>query len=103
MTNRVGELNFGAPGEPRGDNIFCYPAPHVSRAAIDFARIFSRKRAAAVAAHSTVRINNDLAASQAGVALRSTDDETSSRVDEEFRFLAQHFGRQNSADHFLDA
>src|SRR5207253_4630041 len=70
MTDCVGELYFAFLGESGRDNIFRDPTSHVSRAAIDFARIFSGKCAAAVASHAAVAIDNNLAAGQTGVALR---------------------------------
>ena len=49
MTDGIGELHFATRREPRRDHVFRDPAAHVSRAAIDFARILAGKRAAAVA------------------------------------------------------
>ena len=54
-------------------------------------------------AHAAVGVHDDLAAGQAGVALRSADDETAGRVDEKFRFLREHFRRENFLDDILDA
>src|SRR5438046_219892 len=70
------------------DNIVRDPTSHVSRAAIDFARIFSGKCAAAVASHAAVAIDNNLAAGQTGVALRSADHEIAGGIDEKLRALA---------------
>ena len=53
--------------------------------------------------HAAVAIDDDLAAGETGVALRSADDETAGRVDEEFGRAVQHRSRQHFADHFLDA
>src|SRR5262249_13162519 len=63
MANRISELYFAFFCQPCRHYIFRNPASHVSRAAIAFARIFSRERASAMPAHSAVRIDNDLAAS----------------------------------------
>src|SRR4030095_12955556 len=64
--------------------------------------IFPRKSAAAVAAHSTVRINDNFAASEPGVALWAADHEISGRIHQKLRVLAYHFGGQNSFDDFLN-
>ncbi len=87
MANRVGELHFAFCRQTRRHHIFRNPASHVSSAAIDFARVFSRERASAVPAHSAIRIDDDLAPGQTGVALRSADHEVASRIDEELRLL----------------
>ena len=52
-------------------------------------------------AHAAVAIDDDLAAGQAGVALRSADDETAGRVNQKFGRACQHLVGQNFADHFL--
>src|SRR6266498_809978 len=69
MPDCVSELYFAFSCQPRGNHSLRHPAPHVSRTAIDFAWIFSRKSAAAAAPHSAVGINAHCAATQAGVAL----------------------------------
>ncbi len=53
-------------------------------------------------AHTAVRINDNLAASQTAVALRSTDYESSGRVDEAFGVVRQHVLRQNLLNDLLD-
>jgi hypothetical protein len=55
-----------------------------------------------MSAHSAVRINNDLAASQAGVALRAADDEIAGRVYQKLCFAVEHVPWQNFLDYFLD-
>ena len=81
MADGVRELHFAFFRQASSHHVLGDPATHVCRAAIDFARIFSRKRAAAMSAHSAVRVNNDLAAGQAGVALRTANDEIAGRID----------------------
>jgi hypothetical protein len=81
-TDGVGELDFAARRQTGGDDILRHPASHVSRAAIDFARIFAGKRAAAVPAHAAIAVDDNLATGQAGVALRTADDETAGRIDQ---------------------
>src|SRR6266480_2706278 len=102
VTDRVGELHFAFRCESGRDHIFRDPASHVSSAAIDFARIFSGKCAAAVSSHSAVAIDNDLSTGQAGVALRAADNEVSGRIDEKLCFGGQHLRRQNFFDDLFD-
>ena len=82
MANGVGELDFAAVGQSRRDDILRHITAHVSRAAIHFARIFAGKRAAAVTSHAAIAIDDNLAAGQAGVALRPADDETAGRINQ---------------------
>ena len=51
--------------------------------------------------HSTVGVDDDLAAGQAGVAHRSTDDETSSGIDVIFGIGVEQVGRNRGLDHVL--
>ena len=91
MANGIGELHFALSRQAGRDDILRDPASHVSGAAIDFARVFSGERAAAVPAHAAIGIDDDFAAGQAGVALRAADHETAGRIDEKLRFLDQAF------------
>jgi len=88
-------------GESGRNNIFRDPTSHVSRTAIDFARIFSGKCAAAVASHAAVAIDNNLAAGQTGVALRSANHEIAVGLT---RIACSRltFPSQNFFDHFFD-
>src|SRR5262245_33328143 len=88
MTNRIGELHFAFSGQTCRHHVFRNPTSHVSSAAIHFARIFSRERAAAVPTHSTIGIDDDFAPRQTSVALWAADHEVASRIDEELRFPA---------------
>src|SRR6185437_1809883 len=103
ITDGVGELNFRAGRQTGSHDVLGHVTAHVSRAAVDLRGVLAAERAAAVTAHAAVAIHDDLAAGQAGVALRSADHETAGRVDEELRlFVDQAFG-QYFLDDFLDA
>ena len=67
--------------EPRRDDVLGDPARGVARRPIDLGRILAAERAAAVATHPAVRVDDDLAAGETGVALRSADDEAAGRID----------------------
>src|SRR5258708_6140532 len=60
ITNGVGELNFTSVSKTSRYYVFSDVPAHVSRGSIDFRRIFTRKRAATVAAHSTIGVDNYL-------------------------------------------
>ena len=90
MTDGVGKLDFAARRESGGDDVLRHPAAHVSGAAIDLARVLAGKCAAAVTTHAAVAIDDDLAAGETGVALRSADDEAAGRIDEEFGRAVDH-------------
>jgi hypothetical protein len=86
----VGHLHFAAFREPGRDDVLRDVARGVGRRAVDLRRILARERAAAVPRHPAVRVGDDLAAGEAGVALGSADDEAAGRVDEDaHRVVAQ--------------
>src|SRR5260370_39425793 len=51
---------------------------------------------------STVRIDDDLASGEAGIALRAADDESSRRIDVEDRLLVEELGWNGRLDDLLD-
>ena len=61
-------------------NGFSNPAGDVCRGSIDFAVVLARECPAAVCSPSTVSVDNDLAASETGITLWSTDDEEPRRL-----------------------
>src|SRR5438067_7376554 len=103
IADRVGELNFATRGEASRDDILGDPAAHVSGAAIDLTRVLPGKRAAAVPAPAAVAVDDNLAAGQARIALRTADDETSGWVDEKLGGAVDHRFRKHLPNHLLDA
>src|SRR5207237_3409168 len=69
--DRVRELHFDFISESRRDDVLHDVTRHVARRAIDLCGIFARERAAAMTAAAAVRVDDDLAAGQAGITLRS--------------------------------
>ena len=102
ITDGVGELDFGAVREAGGHDVLGHPASHVGGAAVDFARVLAAESSAAVTAHAAVAVDDDFASGQAGVALRSADDEFAGRVDQILGVLGQHLGRENLLDQVVD-
>ena len=77
----VGDLDLEAVGEAGGDDVLGHPARGVRGGAVDLRRILAAERAAAVAGHAAVGVDDDLAPGQPGVAHRSAGDEPAGRVD----------------------
>ena len=73
--DRVGDLHLGAVGQAGGDDVLGDPARGVGGRAVDLRRVLAGERAAAVAGHAAVGVDDDLAAGQARVADRAADDE----------------------------
>ena len=103
VADGVGELDLGALGQTSGDNVLRHIATHVGGAAVHLGGILAGEGPAAVTTKATVAVHDDLAAGQAGVALRSTDDEVAGGVDEEFGLGGEHPLGQHLLDDFLDA
>src|SRR4029077_13630083 len=66
------ELNLDLTGETRGHDVLGNPARRICRGAINFRRILSTKCSAAMTGVTAIGIDNDLAARESGVTLRST-------------------------------
>ena len=77
-------------------------ARHVASRTIDLGRIFAAECATAVTSHAAIGIDDDLAASQSGVAHGAADDEASGRIDVVLGVLVQHFGGKRSLNHELE-
>jgi hypothetical protein len=93
----VGELELDFVGHAGGDEVLRDVARHVAGRAVDLRGIFPREGAAAVTAAAAVGVDDDLAARQAGVALRSADDEPTRRVDVEDGVVVDQRGRERPA------
>ena len=87
--DRVRELHHAALGEPGRDDVLGDVARHVAGRAVDLRRILARERAAAVRRRAAVGVDDDLAAGDAGVAVRAADDESAGRVDEDARLACR--------------
>ena len=101
-TDSVGQLDLAAVSETGGDNVLGDVAGRIGSTAVHLRRVFARESAAAMACPAAVRVDDDLAARQARVALRSADDELARRIDEDLRRIRQEFGRHDGLDDMLD-
>src|SRR6185436_19855900 len=80
--DRVGHLDLAAVREARGHDVLRHPAGGVAGGAVDLGGVLAAERAAAVAGHAAVGVDDDLAAGEPAVAHRAADDELAGRVDE---------------------
>src|SRR4249919_2951785 len=79
--DRVGDLHFALVGQAGGDDVLRHVTRGISGRTVDLRRILARERAAAVAGHAAVAVDDDLAAGQAAVAHRAADHEDAGRID----------------------
>ena len=106
-TDRIGDLDRAALGKAGRDHVLGEIARCVSSRTIDLGRILAGKGAAAVGRVTAVGIDDDLAAGETAVAVRSADHEVARWIDEEIGGLLRHpalwqrrFHR--ARDHLLD-
>src|ERR1051325_7268354 len=77
----VSELDLAALGDASSDDILGDVSRHVTGRTVDLRRVFTRKGTAAVRASAAIGVDDDLAAREPRVALRSADDEPPCRID----------------------
>src|SRR5689334_16352252 len=78
--DRVRHLDLAALCEPGRDDVLRDIARRVRGGAVDLRRVLAGERAAAMRGRAAVRVDDDLAPSQAGVAHRPADHEFARRV-----------------------
>src|SRR4051794_4558133 len=98
-TNRVGELDGAALGKAGGDDVLGKIARRISGRAVDLRWVFPRESAATVRGCTTVRIDDDLAAGDSGVAVGAADLKAAGRVDVINCFVAEQARRHHAGDH----
>src|SRR5207248_1470075 len=100
--DRICELYLAAPCESGRDDVLRDPARRVTCRAINLTRIFAAKCAAAVPAHAPVSVDDDLAAGEPRIALRSADDEAAGRIDVVFDLVRAEMLGDARLDDVLD-
>lgn len=80
-TDGVGELHESAASELGVDEGLCDPAGEVGGRAVDLAVVLAGESTTTVGTPATVGVDDDLAAGETGVTLRSTDDEETGGLD----------------------
>lgn len=74
-TNGVGQLNESTASEAGSDQRLGDPSTDVGGRSVDLGEILSGESTTTVGTPATVCVDNDLATSQTGVTLRTTNDE----------------------------
>ncbi len=100
--DRVGQLHFAAVGQSGGDDVLGDVPGHVGGAAVDLGRVLAAEGPAAVPAPAAVGVDDDLAARQAAVAVRTADHEAPGRVDVVGDLAVDQLRRQQRLDDLLD-
>src|SRR5207253_607118 len=100
--DRVGHLDFTLRRESGGNDILRDMARHIASRTVDLARVFTRKRAAAVTAVAAVAVDDNLAPGETAVAVRPADDETAGWVDVKDRRFVEVLRRNRFLDQLLD-
>src|ERR671915_782744 len=83
LADRVRDLDLATVGEAGGDDVLGHPAHGVRGRAVDLGRVLAGEGPAAVPRHATVRVDDDLAPGEAGVAHRAADLEAPGGVDQQ--------------------
>src|SRR5882762_2674620 len=97
----VGELHFATIGQSGGHDVLRDIARHVGGRTVHLGRILAAERAAAVTSHATVRVHDDLASGETGIAHGAANDEPSGGIDVVLGVLIEQVGRNNGLDDVL--
>jgi len=97
-TDGVGKLDESAASEPSSNEGLGDPSGSVGSRAIDLGEILSRESSSTVGTPSTIGIDDDLATSQTGITLRSTDNEASRGLDVVDSAVVKKVGRDDLLD-----
>ncbi len=92
----IGQLDFTFIGQSCRNDIFRYITGRIRCGTVNLGAVLSGEGSAAVAGISAVSINDNFAACQTAVAMRSSDYEPACRVDKESGLRNQSFRRAES-------
>lgn len=98
----VGDLDEHPPTEPRLHQRQCHPSRSVSGTAVDLGEVLAGESAPAVGPPAAIRIDDDLAACQAGIALRTADNESAARIQVVDRVLVEIMVGNDFVDDFRE-
>ncbi len=96
--DRVRELHERLLGKAGRDDVLGDVARHVARGAIDLRGILAGERAAAVRRGAAVGVDDDLAAGDAGVAVRAAGDEAARRIHVDLGVRVHHLAGDDLVD-----
>ncbi|RMU44311.1 hypothetical protein ALP28_05422 [Pseudomonas savastanoi pv. nerii] len=94
----VGHLNFATLGQTGSHDILGHVTTGVSSRTVNLRWVLAGECTATVTGHAAVGVDDDLAAGQATVTYRATDDEVAGRVDVELGVLVQQVRRDDVLD-----
>src|SRR6266850_4466879 len=97
----VRELQLEAIGEPRLDDVLRDVARGVGRGAVDLRRVLSAERAAAMPRVPPIRVDDDLASGESGVAHRAADGECPGPVHQVLRLRIEPRAADGRTDDLL--
>ena len=101
-TDSVRNLDQAATGQARCHDIFGYITSGIGGGTVNLGRVFTGECTAAVRRCATIGVDNDLAASQAAIALRTANYKTAGRVDQKFDIALDQFFGQYGLDNFFN-
>ena len=90
-TDGVRELNEGTAGKASRNERLGDPASGVRSGAIDLGEVLSGESTSTVGTPATVGVDDDLAASETGITLRTTDDEAAGGLDLQGAIMSSRF------------
>ncbi len=100
-TDGIGDLNDASLGQLGGDERLGDPAGSISGRAVDLGGVLSGEGTTTVGAPTTISINDDLASSETGITVRTTNDEASRGVKVIDGLVINILGRNNGLDDVL--
>ena len=95
--DRVRDLHLAAPGDARRHHVLGDVAHRVRRRAVDLGRVLAAERAAAVAGHPAVGVDDDLAAGETAVGVRAAELEGAGGVAQHLEVVVGELLGQQSA------
>lgn len=101
-TNGVGELDESTAGKAGIDQGLGDPAANVSSGAVDLGEVLAGESTTTVGTPTTVGVDDDLAASQTGVTLGTTDDEETRGLDVVDSLVIKVLSGDGSLDDLLE-
>ena len=97
----VRQLDQAAVGKTGGNYGLGSPSGSVGSRTVDLRGVLSRESSSSVGSPASVSVNNDLAAGESSVAVRTTDNESTRGVQVVDGLLVEVLGRHHRLDHVL--
>jgi len=100
-TDGIGQLDQASVGQTSSNEGLGDPTSSVGSGTIDLGGILTREGSTTVGTPTTIGINDDLAAGQTSITVRTTDDETTRRVQVVDGLLVEVLSRDDRLDDVL--